>query len=429
LASEAVRISPTDHRAARAIYGAGALVALLIAPAALAGWLVISGAIYGISFAFAYRIRPARVSVRAGAAGELVIERRPRRVVIERSDIVNCWPWSRGLCTDLVIVTRRWWISIRLPDRVAARALGRVLVDTRQQLAGTTLSAAPIKGRAPRGFAQRHPWLLGLALGALFLTLHAESPRLFVVGVAGCILLRLIRGIASETNATTVLVGRDGVQLARRGRRRYIGYEQIERVGCHGDSVVLSLFDGARIRLPVAPVSAGKGRSRPADLGASWRSDPEKCRMRRKTLAAQIELALERFRSAGAAAAEAGRMLRRGSRSIAEWQRALARPGAYRERQIDREDALEMLENPQIGAEQRLGAALALAGLPDEDRYSDRTLRVRAAIASSANHRVRIALELALAGKLDDAAYKAALKPRAAPRHTPSFARANGEPT
>ena len=90
----------------------------------------------------------------------------------------------------------------------------------------------------------------------------------------------------------------------------------------------------------------------------------------------------------------------------------MTRTRAYRETHFGAEELLAVVESPRAGIDQRLGAALAFGALPDQPAAFRWRERIREAIASSANRRVRIALEQALAGTLDDATYEAALESR-----------------
>src|SRR6185503_19689066 len=91
LESEAVRISPTDYGRRMAIFGICALAASLIHMPATLAFLFLWWPICLIWVELGDRPRPARVRVKPGAGGELVIERRRTRVVVKGADIVNCW--------------------------------------------------------------------------------------------------------------------------------------------------------------------------------------------------------------------------------------------------------------------------------------------------------------------------------------------------
>jgi hypothetical protein len=140
----------------------------------------------------------------------------------------------------------------------------------------------------------------------------------------------------------------------------------------------------------------------------AWTRDPVQVRARRQALLEQIDAALTRFRKSAESTAASTHLLERGGRTIAEWRNALTRAGTgtYREPHVDPDVLVDIVENPRSPLDHRLGAALALADLPGEERK----LRVRTAIGSSANPRVRIALEKAADGTLDDGAYEAATR-------------------
>jgi hypothetical protein len=184
--------------------------------------------------------------------------------------------------------------------------------------------------------------------------------------------------------------------------------------------VAIKLTHGEVVKLPLSVRLGGPFSSRPHPLD-EWCRDPAQVVARRRALTAQIETALTHFRSAGgdSNAETVARLLDRDARPIREWQTLLsqARGDSYRERRLDADQLLNVLENPRIPLGQRLGAALALAGDRDDAAAArERRSRVQAAIASSANPRVRIALERAAEGSLDDDTFDRALAAEAEAR-------------
>ena len=66
---------------------------------------------------------------------------------------------------------------------------------------------------------------------------------------------------------------------------------------------------------------------------------------------------------------------------------------------LESADLAHVIEDVSAPAERRIGAALALAALPGDPELK---LRVRVAAQASANEPVRIALEKALSGRLEE---------------------------
>jgi len=101
--------------------------------------------------------------------------------------------------------------------------------------------------------------------------------------------------------------------------------------------------------------------------------------------------------------------LDRGDRSATAWKDALAtlldRATGYRKAELSRDQLVLALESPATGPERRLAAAIALAAEGDAIKP-----RIEAAAQACANRKVRIALEAAARGELDDATIEAALE-------------------
>lgn len=95
--------------------------------------------------------------------------------------------------------------------------------------------------------------------------------------------------------------------------------------------------------------------------------------------------------------------LSRSGRSIADWReslRALTGQQGYRGARPPVEALLEAIRDPQLGAEERIGAALALAARPDADSRE----RLRVAAREAPTPALRVALERVADDAVDEAA-------------------------
>jgi hypothetical protein len=399
---------------------AGLVVAFMASPLfVLVGLLLFLG--YYPGRAFAGRARPAAVSVVPGDAGVLILERKGKIARFELAKVTDCWHWPDARGVNVVVATRKSMVSIQVKDRESAATLSKALgVDTTRQLVGTTLTAAPVfTSQRWRQFVIRQLSGILVVLGIpalLFFLPPLVAPISAAAGVAtlfAIVFLPAIVGWSRDARSARVLVGRDGVLLSSFGRREFVGYERIKHVRRAPFAITLTLTNDEIVLLPLSPQKGARSRliANPID---SWTRDPGKVRARRQALAEQIDAALQRFRNSGTAAAALGRVLERGPRSIEEWRESLTRAaaGGYRETHVDGDLLLDIVESPRAPIGQRLGAALALTRLPDDattEPRDSRDQRIRSAIASSANPRVRIALEQAAEGTLDDATYERAL--------------------
>jgi hypothetical protein len=373
------------------------------------------------------RARPGVVRVVPGEGGGMFIDRGRKRTRIRRAKITDCWHWPDGRGVNVMVATRKAMISIQVPDRESATSLSKALgVDSSQQLVGTTLTAAPVfTGRRFPQFLSQHLFELVVVLSTLVLML-VVLPLVWVVSTLGTLpllfviaLLPAVVGWTRDAIPSRVLVGRDGLLLSSFGRREFIGYERIKHARRAPFAATLTLTNDEIVLLPLSPVKGARKRLTLSPMDA-WTREPGKVRARRHALVEQIDAALTRFRNAGNAAAIVGRILERGPRSIEEWRESIARAasGGYRDVHVDAALLLDIIENPRSPVGQRLGAALALTRLPDDESAAesgaDRQQRVRAAIDSSANPRVRVALAHAADGTLDDATYEHAVEEEAA---------------
>ena len=179
-------------------------------------------------------------------------------------------------------------------------------------------------------------------------------------------------GIAA-TRPPEVIVGHEGFEIVRTLRRRYIAYQDVERVDKVGADVVVSMKGGEKIRL-------GGGVSHDAS-----RIDALLLRLR-EAMAARVSEPLAAAKLA---------LVERNGRSIAVWkhdlERATANGSAYREALLSDDDLCAIVDSPAASSEQRIGAAIALA-TRDTASARERLSRTAACVA---NPKLRVALESA----------------------------------
>ena len=329
----------------------------------------------------------------------------------------------------MLAITPRSLLSIHVADSASANALSRALgMDVSSQLVGTTLTAAPTfpkltwrqeLRRKSREWLQAAMYVAAVVAPGLvaYTTGSTLSLSLVLPLILFGLVLLSIRSVFRAATPARVYVGRDGLLLTTADRREFIGFERVKAVQSRVLAVTVTLTDRQVVKLPVSVRTGGVFSRKPHPLD-EWVRDVDQILARRRTLVQQINDALTRFRNAGADihAEAAARLLDRGSRPIPEWREALslAHANTYREHHLDTDQLVNVFENPRVPLGQRLGAALALAGRPDEAAPEPKhKSRVSAAIASSANPKVRIALERAAEGKLDDADYERAVEAEA----------------
>lgn len=198
-----------------------------------------------------------------------------------------------------------------------------------------------------------------------------------------------VAGWASRQVRREVIAGTDGVQ-ARIGRKKVaFRFADVDSVELRVSDMVLSV-NGEEVVIPLDTDNPRQGRALGHRLRAAW----------------------EHFQTA-AGQGGAERFLR-GDLSFEDWKAKLARllagAATMREAPLRVEDALSVLEDPEADPEARAGAALALAlaGSDDDQR------RVRVAIESTTRPKVRVALDAALEGALEEKQLEAARAEHAA---------------
>lgn len=188
-----------------------------------------------------------------------------------------------------------------------------------------------------------------------------------------------------------LVLGADGVILEKRSGRRFVPYKDLQSMTTSDSRVTLHLKSGKKVQ------------ARARHLGHE-EQDIIKQRVREA-------LALRDERSADLAAFAA---LDRGQRDIKAWGEALqgifSKGGGYRQAKLTLEQVAAVLVDPVASVERRIGAAMVLSQSGDGEAKS----KIRAAIESSVNRKVRVALEAIERGDLENAAIEEAAKDEAA---------------
>lgn len=253
---------------------------------------------------------------------------------------------------------------------------------------------------APSSIGRR----LAIAVAALFpvlfwpgLSADLALALVVLIGAAGWVLSVLL----NETASPSVLrVGDDGLAIQGEAAERFIPFRCIERVDETGFGVQLALRGGERLTLTIVPPRLLRD---PAETGLSM----VLAERRREHLLALLR---ERSASEGVPAERAASLLERRGRPATAWQAALRQLVSdagvdYRRAKLTREQAFGVLEDGGAPAELRIGAALALSSADD----GESALRVRIAAQRCANRDVRIALEQAAEGEIEESTLERAL--------------------
>jgi hypothetical protein len=174
------------------------------------------------------------------------------------------------------------------------------------------------------------------------------------------------------------VIGADGVAFTKPLRREFIAFHDVSSLQIEGDEVVLGLANGEKVRFLVSDAKALHGALRRA-----------LSRFTKAQSSAIAELALE------------------DETDVESWldrvRRLLSHAAEYRGAAVTA-DALERVaKDPTARADQRIGAALALAG--DEARR----VRVRVAVEDVANAELAEAMDAALEDSLTEEAAKRAV--------------------
>ena len=270
--------------------------------------------------------------------------------------------------------------------------------DARSVLRATGLDASRRTLRVPLGasaFLDRpfSSHIFRLAFLATFVLARLAPTRLSAAIVALSVFMTMLLALGRALlSAAELIVGADGVTIRGQFRTTFIAYDRLVSLeaptprGLGVGVITLQLVDGSVVSQTTY------------DLAADARHE----------LLARFEEARSAWRSGGVDTVAENRLARRG-RPVEQWRaslrQALENAEGYREEPLTREALLHVLASPAAPAERRLGAALALT----PDGQSGAHESVRAAAFACANPRLRIALEKAADGDLDDAALDEAI--------------------
>lgn len=274
-------------------------------------------------------------------------------------------------------------LVVRVPSVEAGDALlAGLALDPHQRR--TDVEWNPLLRRAlvaALGFGLSFAFFVTLA-GALHATPMAV-PIIFLMVVVPFLLASAL----ARAMRNGVSVGRDGVVLRDGLRSHEVSFDDIVAVRRDGNTLELIRANG-----PPRVVSL-RGLDAPVA----------------QQLAERLAQGLARFRELVGSRAE---LFARGGRDFAVWKddlrRLLAQAVGFRGAALRPEDALRVVEDPEADPEARVGAALALMAVGGEPEK----LRVRVAAETTLAPRVRIALEAASEGDVDEDVIAAAVRER-----------------
>jgi hypothetical protein len=168
-------------------------------------------------------------------------------------------------------------------------------------------------------------------------------------------------------------VGTDGIAWRYRGRRKSVPLSEVRRVEVLGNDLVVGLADGTDRRFTIS----------------------------RRGLAEGLRRRIESMLAAVARREDRQSLFARGEHSFTAWvermRGLLHRGSAHRERPVDVADAVAVLEDPGAEVETRVGAAIAL-GRADASQAA----RVRVVAETCVSPKLRVALESAVRGEVDE---------------------------
>jgi hypothetical protein len=238
----------------------------------------------------------------------------------------------------------------------------------------------PLDGTFGTVFVGLMAFLFGLLLIAVLAALFEFTGA--AVGAGLTLLLTFL--VPLRLGRQRVVVGADGIRVVGRLAPLFIPFDQL-RSARLDPLLVLTQKNGRTLR-----------------LGTLAQSEEES-----NALLERIE---EGIRMWGEREEGAGiDVLDRNGRSVEGWKQELARLAhsehGFREQALGPDDFERVVSDPSAPADRRVGAAIALRALGPTA-----TARVRVAAASLANDRLRVALEAACEGEVDEQALTDALE-------------------
>jgi hypothetical protein len=323
---------------------------------------------------------------------------------IATRDLVDGWiePLADGRQVVVLELSRGRQLLAELGSAAeAGRLLESLGFAPKQHAARFPLASSLVASGAGPGAHLGLAYIMTCILGGFWVAPISAYQNSNIVGVVAMVALaavvsfgamRVARRAALRGN---VVVGSDGFRLHQNRRERFVSYRDVRAV-----HTVTSKRGAYEV---VVETTAGSERLPLGNMVDDERGLGE-------ALAGRLRGALERYRARLPAADLA--LLDRKGRSLAAWRQDLAqlRDGHYREAAVDDPALVELLEDDAAPHERRVAAALSLLDTGDAQHREE----VRRASDKSAHPRMRIALERALAGELDDATVEALAEAAAA---------------
>jgi len=232
--------------------------------------------------------------------------------------------------------------------------------------------------------APRHPRLAGVRRGRSDLALGRLGSA-----ARGLRLDRRALPVVGRFGFPRAIVGSDGVRFEGGLRTRFVPFAEIERVTV--------------MPLPQRAIILNCRGGEWLHLSMITRSEDEQL-----ALLARIDAGKAAFAPTGEDRVTG--LLERGGRSIAEWKEAVRRvalsDAGFRQQPLRHDDFERVLADPTAPADRRVGTALALRALDERA-----AVRIRVAAEGSANERLRVLLEAASDGEVDEDALADAMSP------------------
>jgi hypothetical protein len=315
---------------------------------------------------------------------------------LSANDVHQAWieHTTKGFVVVIELEGRRK-LLVELPTHGEARSLlGAIGCDPSQQVARFPLASRLVRWGLGPFLLTWLTYLVAVVVLSLFIAPLAAWPwplvKLPLVAVLWAIAALIARWYWRSLRPDPVAVGADGIQLGSSTKQRFLSYAQVARIfreptqgilGPPKPTLIVETTAGDRIPLSMATLVG-----------------PDERRL--DALERRIEESLQRFRQTGGRAGVAARLAREG-RTPKEWRRwlgELLQSSDYRRPTCAEDDLIEVLSDDAVGSEVRLGAALAL--LEHDPKHHRR--RVEAVRERCAHPKLRIALDGALGGTLDD---------------------------
>jgi hypothetical protein len=332
------------------------------------------------------------------------IERGHDRRRFRRRDVTDGWIEDREGRPFVVLRLRSLdLVGLELEDAAHADALLRAMGAAANQ----QVLRMPLTSAADRSLAGRFASVLGLLVVAimgipLVLLLSwiavdssmAATPMAPVSIVIVCLSAWALR-LARSIQAPVATIGTDGVSVRGGGWREFVSWADVVSVDATALGVSLRKHDGTRVLLPMwtrKDVEAARQATNRAPSPVVARAEVV-CRRIRDAMANRTDAPLARAEL---------ELLDRAGRSFIDWTTAvrklLSTPADYRRVALERDDLVQIVTDAAAAPERRIAAALALSSVEDASSLE----RIRGAVATCANERLRIAIENAAAGDIDE---------------------------